>query len=113
MRCAFMKWSTVIGLLVATVGVGHMLSRTFVQRYYRWAGVLALPCMGVPLIQLHVFHVFNYEVAFYFGTIGLLFAVSGISKGQKGGRICAAIALLLFAYLTAFYVYINHHMAVA
>src|SRR5450631_1654822 len=107
-----MKWSTVFGLLVTTVGVGHVLSRTFEQRYNRWAGVLALPCMGVPLIQLHIFHVFNYEVAFYFGTMGLLFAVSGISKGQKRGRICAAIALLLFAYLTAFYVYINYHIAV-
>jgi len=100
-----MKWPTVIGLLAITLGVGHLLSRASKQRYYRWAGFLALPCIGVPLIQLHVFHVFNYEVAFFFGTIGLLLAVSGISKGQKRGRICAAIALLLFADLAAFYVY--------
>lgn len=94
-----------IGLLVLTVGVIHMLCRITEQRYHRWAGFIALPCIGVPLIQLHFFHVFNYEVAFFFGTIGLLFAVSGIFKGQKRGRICAAIALLLFAYLAAFYVY--------
>jgi hypothetical protein len=73
------------------------------QQYYRLAGYLALPAIAVPLIQLHVFHIFSYEVFFFFGTVGLVFGVSGIWKGERRGRICAAIALLLYAYLAMFF----------
>jgi hypothetical protein len=60
-----MKWSNLLILLVATIGIGRILCGRFAQGYYRWAGLLDLPCMSVPLIQMLVFHAFNYEVAFF------------------------------------------------
>jgi hypothetical protein len=68
------------------------------QRYYRWAGYWAIPCMGVPLIQLLFFHVFDYRVFFFFGTVGLLFAVSGIWKGEKRGRFVARLRYLCLPF---------------
>jgi hypothetical protein len=73
------------------------------QKYYRIAGYVALAVVAVPLIQLESFHIFNYRVFFVFGTIGLLFAISGVWKGQRSGRICAAIALVVWAYLASFF----------
>jgi hypothetical protein len=61
--------------------------------------------MGVPLIQLLIFHVFSYQVVFFFGTIGLLLTVSGAWKGPRPGKICAAMALFLFVLLALYYLY--------
>jgi hypothetical protein len=69
------------------------------QRYYSIAGCLAIPAVLVPLIQLQVFHIFDYQAFFLFGTVGLLFGVPGILKGELRGRICGAIALLIWVGL--------------
>ena len=35
------------------------------QKYYPTAGYLALAAIAVPVIQLHVFHVFSYRMFFF------------------------------------------------
>ena len=86
--------------MTARSGIRNMTPE---QKYYKMAGYLAFPAVAVPLIQLHVFHIFSYQVFFFFGMVGLLFAVSDIWKGQRRARICAIVSLLLWAYLALFF----------
>lgn len=69
------------------------------QRYYRVAGYWSLPCMCVPLVAPFLLGYWSHELFFFFGTVGLLFAVSGLRKGGLWAKLCGAASLLLFALL--------------
>jgi len=67
------------------------------QRYYRMAGYWSLPCMCVPFLAPFVFGYWSNELFFFFGTVGLLFAVSGLRRGGSRAKLFASASLVLFA----------------
>jgi len=75
-----------------------MTSMILSKQYYRWAGYASLPCVAVPLLVFFSGFV-DYVLIFTFGPVGLLLAISGLRKGALGAKICAGLALLVFAFL--------------
>jgi hypothetical protein len=55
--------------------------------------------MCVPLVVTFAFRWWSHELFFFFATVGLLFAVSGLRKGGPLARLCAAASLAVFALL--------------
>ena len=56
--------------------------------------------MCVPLLALFAMHVWSNGLFFAFGTLGLLFAISGFLRGSPKARLCAVTALIVFGALT-------------
>jgi hypothetical protein len=59
--------------------------------------------MCIPLVLIFAFRWWSNELFFFFATIGLLFAVSGLRKGGPWARLLAAASLVVFAVLACLF----------
>jgi hypothetical protein len=76
------------------------------HQFYRWAGLAWLVAMTIPHLAVQ-FGFFTDGLFCCFGVVGIFLAAAGLIKGGWGGRICAGLALFVFAR-PAFYFFHGH-----